>query len=77
MLIEQRIAELGDSQHDEHQERQDQGEFDDALAARARPGAGSFLHWNLLSFFIEDWTLKLISPFVKNGRIRGVKICQL
>ena len=77
MLIAQRISELDNPQHDQHEEGENQGEFDDALAARALQRGGSFLHWNLLSFFIEDSTLKLISPLVKKGRIKGVMICQL
>ena len=37
--IEQRVAQLGDAEHEHHEERQHERELDDALAARVRDGA--------------------------------------
>src|ERR1019366_4331727 len=70
VLVEQRVAQLDDAEQHHHDERQNQREFDDALAA----GAGeALLHWNLPSFLIAESTVKWICPPLKNGLTSGVK----
>ena len=75
MLVQQGVAHLDDAENDDEEQRQDDRELDDALAAlaaRVRNGA----HGNLASFFIVDDTMKWILPPVKNGRMSGVMMSQ-
>ena len=40
VLVQQRVADLDDAEHDDEQQRQDERELDDALAALVAPSAG-------------------------------------
>jgi hypothetical protein len=78
VVVEQRPADFDHAEGEDDEQRQQDRELDEALAALGGEpvtacGTGVQRHSsNLRSFFAEASTLRTTSPFGKNGRTSGV-----
>ena len=72
VLIEQRVAHLDDAQTEDEDERHHQRELEEGRPSRVAKPLAIGSHCHLLSFFIEESTLSVIWPLLKNGQRTGL-----